>query len=94
MIYNKTIRKNKNHANTKKEMGTMRKLNELLDMRNELVSEADHIEIYDIMDAADTEEQAIDGLAQEIHQLLNVWMKIDPTEAARYRKDLMRIIND
>ena len=70
------------------------KLNELLELRNELVSEEDHIELYDLMDAADTEDEAIEGLAQEVHQLLNVWMKIDPTESARYRKDLMRIINE
>lgn len=69
------------------------KLNELLELRNELVKEADRIELYDLMDAADTEEEAIEGLAKEVHQLLNVWMKIDPTDAARYRKDLMRIIN-
>ena len=69
------------------------KINELLELRNELVKETDHIELYDLMDAADTEEQAIEGLAQEVHQLLNVWMKIDPTASALYRKDLMRIIN-
>lgn len=69
------------------------KLNELLELRNELVSAEDKIELYDLMDAADTEEEAIEGLAQEVHKLLNVWMKIDPTDAARYRKDLMRIIN-
>lgn len=73
------------------EKGT--KLGELLDLRNELVSAEDRIEQYDLMDAADTEEEAIEGLAQEVHQLLDVWMKIDPTDAARYRKDLMRIIN-
>ena len=69
------------------------KLNELLELRNELVSQEDQIELYDLMDAADSEEEAIEGLAKEVHQLLNVWMKIDPTDAARYRKDLMRIIN-
>lgn len=69
------------------------KLNELLELRNELVGEEDRAEMYDVMDAVDTEEEAIEGLAQEVHQLLNVWMKIDPTDAARYRKDLMRIVN-
>lgn len=74
------------------EKGT--KLNELLELRNELVGAEDRAEMYDLMDAVDTEEEAIEGLAKEIHQLLNVWMKIDPTDSARYRKDLMRIINE
>ena len=70
------------------------KLNELLELRNELVNEEDQVELYDLMDAFDTEDEAIENLAKETHQLLNVWMQIDPTEAARYRKDLMRIINE
>lgn len=70
------------------------KINELLELRNELVGAEDQIELYDLMDAVDTEDEAIEGLAQEVHQLLNVWMKIDPTDSARYRKDLMRIINE
>lgn len=68
------------------------KIGELLDLRNELVSDEDRVELYDLMDACDSEEQAIENLSQEVHQLLNVWMKIDPTEAARYRVDLMRIV--
>ena len=70
------------------------KINELLELRNELVSKENQVELYDLMDACDTEEEAIEGLAKEVHQLLNVWMQIDPTDAARYRKDLMRIVNE
>lgn len=72
----------------------MKKVNELLELRNELVSKEDQVEMYDLMDAADTEDAAVEGLTNEIHQLLNVWMKIDPTESARYRKDLMRILSE
>lgn len=74
-------------------METGIKMNRLLDLRNELVKKEDRIELYDLVDTADTEEDVIEGLTREIHRLLDVWMKIDPTESARYRKDLMRIIN-
>lgn len=68
------------------------KIGELLDLRNELVGAEDHVELYDLMDACDSEKQADENLTKEVHQLLNVWMKIDPTESARYRVDLMRIV--
>lgn len=48
----------------------MRELNQLLDKRNELVGEDDRVEMYDLMDAFDTVEQATEALNKEIENLL------------------------
>ena len=44
-------------------------INELLDMRNALVDDEEKIEIWDVLDACDSEDEAIEGLAREIEQL-------------------------
>lgn len=47
----------------------MEKLNELLDIRNSLVSEEEMIELYDVLDAFDSVEQAVESLEREIKSL-------------------------
>lgn len=75
-------------------MTNLTKLNDLLELRNILVCEDDRIEWYDMMDAMDTEEEAIEELVQEIHRLLDALMEKAPAEAAKYRDDLDRIISE
>ena len=47
----------------------MKTINELLEIRNSLVDEEERAEMYDVMDACDTEEQAVEMLEREIEQL-------------------------
>ena len=75
-------------------MTNLMKLNDLLELRNNLVDEEDRIEWYDMMDAMDTEEEAIEELAQEIHRLLDVLTEKAPVEAARLQAELNRIITE
>ena len=49
----------------------MKTINELLEIRNALVSDEEQVELYDVMDACESEEQAIDFLLQEIENLKN-----------------------
>jgi len=46
-------------------------INQLLEIRNKLVDEAEKIELYDVMGAFDSENAAIEGLTKEIGQLKN-----------------------
>lgn len=75
-------------------MTNLTKLNDLLELRNNLVGEDDRIEWYDMMDAMDTEEEAFEELLQEVRRLLDALMEKAPAAAARYREDLDRIINE
>ena len=75
-------------------MTNLMKLNNLLVLRNRLVEEEERIEWYDMMDAIDTEELAIEQMAQEIYRLLDALAGKAPSVAARYRKNLERIINE
>lgn len=47
----------------------MKTINELLEIRNGLVDEDEQAELYDVMDACESEEQAIETLLEEIKQL-------------------------
>lgn len=75
-------------------MTNLSKLNDLMELRNKLVSEENHIEWYDMMDAMDTEDAAIDELAQEINRLLYALMEKAPAEAAKLRAEFYKIINE
>ena len=75
-------------------MTNLTKLNDLLDLRNNLVGEDDRIEWYDMMDAMDTEETAVEELAQEIHRLLDALMEKAPAKAARLQAEFNRIITE
>lgn len=75
-------------------MTNLTKLNDLLDLRNSLVDEEDRIEWYDMMDAMDTEERAVEELVQEVCRVLDGLMEKAPAEAARYQEDLNRIITE
>lgn len=75
-------------------MINLMKLNNLLELRNRLVKEEDRIEWYDVVDAFDTEEKAIEEMVQDIYRLLDALMEKAPSVAARHRKNLDRIINE
>lgn len=75
-------------------MNILTKLNDLLELRNNLVDEDDRIDWYDMMDAMNTEEEASEDLVQEIYRLLDALMEKVPAAAARLREDLDRIINE
>lgn len=75
-------------------MTNLTKLNDLLELKNNLVDEDDRIDWYDMMDAIGTEEEASEDLVQEIYRLLNALMEKVPAAAARLREDLNRIINE
>ena len=44
---------------------------QLIDRRNELADEDDHIELHDVMDASESEAEAIKYLTEEIEKLMN-----------------------
>ena len=75
-------------------MTNLTRLNDLLELRNNLVDEEDRIDWYDMMDAMNTEEEASEDLVQEIYRLLDALMEKVPAAAARLREDLNRIINE
>lgn len=73
-------------------MPNLTKLNDLLELRNRLAGEDDRIDWYDMMDAMDTEEEAVEEMLQEVRHLLDALMEKAPAEAAKHREDLDRII--
>ena len=75
-------------------MTNLMKLSKLLELRNSLVREEERIEWYDMMDAIDTEDRAIEEMVQEIYRLLDELKGKAPSVAARCRKNLERIINE
>ena len=75
-------------------MTNLTRLNDLLELRNNLVDEDDRIDWYDMMDAMNMEEEASEDLVQEIYRLLDALMEKAPAAAARLREDLDRIINE
>ena len=75
-------------------MTNLTRLNDLLELRNNLVDEDDRIDWYDMMDAMNMEEEASEDLVQEIYRLLDALMEKVPAAAARLREDLDRIINE
>lgn len=75
-------------------MNILTKLNDLLELRNNLVGEEDRIDWYDMVDAMGMDEEAFEELEQEIYRRLDVLMEKAPVAAARFLEDLDRIINE
>ena len=75
-------------------MINLMKLHNLLELRNRLVREDDRIEWYDVMDGLDTDEKAIEEMAQNIYRMLDELMGKAPSVAAKHRKTLERILKE
>ena len=75
-------------------MNILTKLNDLLELRNNLAGEDDRIDWYDMVDAMGIEEEAFEELEQEIYRRLEALMEKAPISAAMLREDLDRIINE
>ena len=75
-------------------MTNLTKLNDLLELRNNLVDEEDRIDWYDMMDAIAMEDAAIEELVQEISKLLDALMEKAPADAARRQAEFNRIITE